>query len=99
MWGRTTTWGAFSNSRAGWTRPSLHSSALHLSPELAGVHLNLGNIFREQGKLDQALICYREVLRLEPGWHAVRMLLVHLLQHLGLWQDVMELSGHAPDGP
>ena len=39
-----------------------YRKALALRPDYASAHNNLGNLYRRQGKLDQALACYEEAL-------------------------------------
>jgi predicted O-linked N-acetylglucosamine transferase (SPINDLY family) len=42
--------------------------ALALRPDFAEAHNNLGNVFRAQGRLDEALACYRRTLELKPDY-------------------------------
>jgi tetratricopeptide (TPR) repeat protein len=44
------------------------SEALKQKPELAEAHNNLGNAFRETGRIDEAVRHDREALRLKPGY-------------------------------
>ena len=41
-------------------------AALKLRPDNASAHLNLGNALKQQGRLDEAVACYREVIKLKP---------------------------------
>ncbi len=40
--------------------------ALSLRPDYAAAHINLGNVLKEQGRLDDAIACYQEARILEP---------------------------------
>ncbi|MGO9112299.1 MAG: sulfotransferase, partial [Thermoguttaceae bacterium] len=40
--------------------------ALELKPDYSEAHNNLGNALKEQGKLDEAVACYRRALELKP---------------------------------
>jgi predicted O-linked N-acetylglucosamine transferase (SPINDLY family) len=40
---------------------------LQLQPGHAEAHNNLGNVLRDQGKLDEAVDCFRQALRLKPA--------------------------------
>ncbi len=42
--------------------------ALELNPGFAEVHNNLGNVFMDQGKPDEAAACYQRALRLKPDY-------------------------------
>jgi len=35
------------------------SKAIELKPDYAEAHLDLGNVFKDQGRRDEALACYR----------------------------------------
>jgi predicted O-linked N-acetylglucosamine transferase (SPINDLY family) len=41
--------------------------ALRIKPDLAEAHYNLGNIMREWDRLDEALTCYRNAEKVQPG--------------------------------
>jgi predicted O-linked N-acetylglucosamine transferase (SPINDLY family) len=41
---------------------------VQLKPDYAEAHNNLGNVFQQQGKLDEALACYRQALHLRPNY-------------------------------
>src|SRR5205807_6303152 len=47
---------------------ALYEQAIRIKPHYAEVHHNLGNILREQGKMQQAVACYQEALRLKPDY-------------------------------
>ena len=56
-----------SKPKANWTRlQSSTSRALALKPNLAEVHVNLGNIFQAQGELNDSAECYERALVLKP---------------------------------
>lgn len=42
-------------------------NALSLQPDFAAAHMNLGNLLVELGRLDEALVCFRRSLTIEPG--------------------------------
>ena len=39
-----------------------------MNPGYAEAHNNLGNALKEQGKLDEAVACYRRALELKPDF-------------------------------
>jgi protein O-GlcNAc transferase len=41
---------------------------LELKPDYAEAHNNLGNALNDQGKLDEAVACYRRALELKPDY-------------------------------
>ena len=41
--------------------------ALELKPDYAEAHANLGNTFKDRGKLDEAVASYRRALALKPS--------------------------------
>ena len=45
-----------------------YQRALQLRPGFAEVHNNLGNVFMDQGKPDEAATCYQRALQLKPGY-------------------------------
>ena len=47
---------------------------------------------KDQGKLDEAVACYRRALELKPDFAASLGSLVHALQHLCCWEDLEVLS-------
>ena len=64
----TATWAWCSKTRRNWTRPSPAFAALAIKPAFPEACNNLGNAFKEQGKLDEAIACYRQALKLRPGY-------------------------------
>jgi protein O-GlcNAc transferase len=60
--------------------------ALLLRPDWAEAHFNLGNAWRNQGKLDQAIACYQRALQLKPDY-------AEMHNNLGLaWRDRGDLD-------
>ncbi len=51
-----------------------------LRPEFAEACYNLGNVFKAEGKLDEAVGCYRRALALKPGLPQVHANLGSVLQ-------------------
>ena len=43
---------------------------MRLKPDYAEAHNNLGNVLKDQGKLEEAIASYQEALRLKPGYVA-----------------------------
>ena len=64
--------------------------AIRLKPDHAEAHNNLGNVLMEQGQLAAAVVHFQEALRLKPEYLAARGALVHGLQHLCIWEDIVE---------
>ena len=54
------------------------------------VFFELGNVFRLQRKLEEAIACYRRAVQLQPR-HAAIAALVHQLQSLCRWKGVPEI--------
>jgi predicted TPR repeat methyltransferase len=65
----------------------LISLALRVSPEYADAHNNLGNIYREQDRLNEAEACYRRVIELIPKSAAAYNNLGTVLRAKGLLPD------------
>ena len=53
--------------------------AIGLKPDLADAHNNLGNAFQEQGRLDEAIACFRKALELKPDFSKAASNLLHHL--------------------
>jgi predicted O-linked N-acetylglucosamine transferase (SPINDLY family) len=66
--------------------------ALELKPDSALFHNSLGDAFREQGRLDEAVACFRRALELKPSYVSALGSLVHELQHVCCWDDLLGLS-------
>ena len=57
----------FSRTGGNSTKPSRAiSAALRLEPDFSEPHNNLGIVFNDQGKLDEAVACYQRALKLKP---------------------------------
>ena len=41
---------------------------MELQPDFTAAHGNLGNAFKDQGKLDEAVACWRRALALKPDF-------------------------------
>ena len=67
-----------------------YQEALRLKPDLAGAYLNLGDALRDQGQLAAAVTQYQEAVRFKPDYLTARGVLVHGLQHLCIWEDLVE---------
>ena len=63
---RTTTWGLPCRSREAGGSGGQLQQALRLKPDYAEAHLNLGNVLKDQGRLDDAIAAYRTALQLKP---------------------------------
>jgi predicted O-linked N-acetylglucosamine transferase (SPINDLY family) len=62
---------------------ALFRHAAMLAPERADLPLNLGNLLRGQGRLDEALTCHREAVALAPGAPACQLALCETLLQAG----------------
>jgi len=60
---------------------------LHLRPQKAGLHYNLGSILQNHGELEKAADCYREALRLDPGLKGIYGNLAGLLISQGKYDE------------
>jgi predicted O-linked N-acetylglucosamine transferase (SPINDLY family) len=56
---------------------------------------NLGNALRDLGRLDEAVVCLRRALDLNPDFAASLGSLLHAIQHLCRWEDLETLSRRA----
>jgi Flp pilus assembly protein TadD len=50
-----------------------------IKPDFAEAHSNLGNVLKDQGKLDEAVAAYRQAIRLKPSYAEVHANLAHLM--------------------
>jgi tetratricopeptide (TPR) repeat protein len=57
--------------------------AVHLQPDYAVAHNNLGNAYFDLGKLPEALVCFQKALRLDPAYALAHGNLGNLLFHQG----------------
>ncbi len=44
------------------------NKALELNPEYPAAHNNLGNIYKQKGNRDKALVCYQKALEIDPNY-------------------------------
>ena len=56
-----------------------------MKPDYAEAHNNLGNALQDQGKLDEAIACYRRALELKPDYAEAHTNLGIALQARGSW--------------
>ena len=42
--------------------------AIHIKPDYAEAHYNLGAVLKERGKLEEAIAAYREAIRIKPDF-------------------------------
>src|SRR4029078_3156662 len=68
-----------------------------LNPEMAQGHHNLGNLLHEQGKLDEAVACYRRAAALNPALAETHTNLGRVLQRLGKLEDAIDALRMALD--
>jgi tetratricopeptide (TPR) repeat protein len=63
--------------------------ALALAPGSAGIQLQLGGLFRLQGRRDAALDCCLEAVRLAPGFAPARNNLGNAYRDVGRWDEAL----------
>ncbi len=63
--------------------------ALDLKPDYAEAHNNLGNAFKDQGKLDGALACCRRALELKPNFAEAHNTLGNALKDEGMLDEAV----------
>ena len=56
---------------------------MELKPDYAEAHNNLGNAFKDLGKLDEAVACYRRALELKPDYAEAHNNLGSALEEIG----------------
>ena len=79
-----------------WTQAAEHfKEALRLKPDFAETHLNLANVLKHQGKLNEAITSCRQALRLRPNWPEAYDQLGNTLLGQGQPQDAASLFQHA----
>ena len=77
-------------NRASSTRLSPNTARRSGSiPILSTPHANLGSALRQQGKLDEAIVEYRELIRLEPGNAGAHCELGFGLGHQGKFREAL----------
>ena len=52
----------------------LYLKALEVFPEFAAAHSNLASVLQQQGKLNEALMHYKEAIRIQPTFAGKSML-------------------------
>jgi protein O-GlcNAc transferase len=75
-----------------------YRQALYLNPNYATAFNNLGTALFEQWQYDDACQCFQNALQLNPQDHAYRLNLVHIRQHLCLWENQAELARQVIEG-
>lgn len=63
--------------------------ALELEPDYAGAHMNLGNLFVHQGRLDDAIDQYTKTLQLDPNLAEAHQNVGKVLAEQGRWQEAI----------
>src|SRR5262249_31712820 len=79
-----------------------YQQALRLTPQNAELHTNLGNVYWEMGRFDEALASFAEAIRLDPGLvgpHHNRALLWLLLGEWSKGLPEYEWRLKTPDFP
>ena len=61
----------------------MHSTGDRVERESPAFHNNLGNVFKEQGKLDEAAACFRRALELNPDFVGAHSNLGNVLEEQG----------------
>lgn len=81
---------------------ALYERAIDLEPDLFEAHFNLGNVFHDLGRLEEARAAYEAALRLNADYADAHFYLAVTLEKLGRsqqarvhWQRYRDL---APDG-
>ena len=69
-----------------------YQTAVRFKPDYAIAHYNMGLVFHEERRLDAALPCYEKALQFDPTMPAAIGHVVHIRQHLCLWQDLDKLA-------
>ena len=68
---------------------------MELRPDLAEIHINLGVVFKEQEKLDEAVACYRRALELRPDFAELHVNLGVALKDQGKLEEALPaIAGH-----
>jgi tetratricopeptide (TPR) repeat protein len=61
--------------------------AISIQPGYAAAYQALGGALQQQGRLDDALFCYREAIQLDPGIVEAHYFLANALRQAGLLED------------
>ena len=69
-----------------------YRQALYLNSNYATAYDNLGAALFEQRQYDDACQCFQNALELNPEDHAYRLRLLHIRQHLCLWENQADLA-------
>ncbi|MBI1914048.1 MAG: tetratricopeptide repeat protein [Planctomycetes bacterium] len=65
------------------------SICVALQPDNAGAHLNLGNAFKHQGKLEEAMTAYRQAIALKPKYFAAYYGLAFVFYYQGKLEEAI----------
>jgi tetratricopeptide (TPR) repeat protein len=68
---------------------SLFAHSLAVTKDNPIAHLNMGNVFLDEGKLNEALVEYHEAARLSPGFSLIHENLGRLLDQIGRPEEAM----------
>ena len=60
-------------------RPAALDQAIRLEPGRAEAHNNRGNVLRDQGRIDEALVCFLRAIQAKPGYANVASSFVYTL--------------------
>src|ERR1700733_13242638 len=71
-------------------RPENQATVLKHHPGMARVNYNLGNILQAQRRLDEAVACYRQAVRIDPAHVWAHNNLGIALKELGQYQEAAE---------
>ena len=66
-----------------------------MKPDWAEAHANLGTALKEQGKLDEAVACYRRALELKPEYAEAHYFLGNALSEQGNQDEAIECHREA----
>ena len=76
--------------------------AIGLEPDFFEAHFNLGNIYHDLGRLEEAIICYREAVKLNATYADAHFYLAVACEKIGLSQEARPhwkaYQRLAPDG-
>jgi len=72
-----------------WNSESLFRHALEVMPENAVAHINLGSVFEQAGRTEEAQAQYREALRIDPGRAQAHNNLANVLDAMGKFAEAV----------